>query len=49
MSTPTTTRDQTARNENRFETICRLAKSIAANMNNSLRQIDDINMQVRLL
>ena len=47
-NTPTT-RDENQRNENRFETICRLTKSIAANMNNSLRQIDDINMQVRLL
>jgi hypothetical protein len=50
MNTNTpTTRDENQRNENRFETICRLTKSIAANMNNSLRQIDDINMQVRLL
>jgi hypothetical protein len=50
MSTPTTTtRDENQRAESRFETICRLTKSIAANMNNSLRQIDDINMQVRLL
>jgi hypothetical protein len=35
--------------ENQFGSIHRLSKRISSNMANSLRQIDDINMQVRLL
>jgi hypothetical protein len=35
--------------DNWIETIRQLSKSIASKMNNSLRQIDDINMRVRLL
>jgi hypothetical protein len=43
------TQEEGARIQNRFESIVRLTRSISANMGNSLRQIDDINMQVRLL
>lgn len=35
--------------QNWFESLNALSKRIASNMDNSLRQIDDINMQVRLL
>ena len=35
--------------DNWIESIRHLSKSIASKMNNSLRQIDDINMRVRLL
>ena len=35
--------------DNWIENIQHLSKSISSKMNNSLRQIDDINMRVRLL
>jgi len=49
MSTHQKSQDEEQSLQNWFESLNSLARRIAGNMDNSLRQIDDINMQVRLL
>lgn len=49
MSAPSKSQDENQSLQNWFESLNALARRIAGNMDNSLRQIDDINMQVRLL